>query len=44
MVYPYGVLKLWVMGFQQLFHPNQDAQANIESFYGVLKRWFSLGL
>ncbi len=40
----YGVFKLWVMGLQQLFRPNQDTQASIESFYGVLKHWFSLDI
>ncbi len=32
---------LWMVGFCQVPHSNQDTQANIESYHGALKHWFS---
>jgi len=34
--------KLWMVGIQKVPHSNQDTQASIESYHGVLKRWFVL--
>jgi hypothetical protein len=31
-----------MVGFQQVLHSSQDAQALIESYHGALKQWFSL--
>ncbi len=37
-----GVLKLWMVGFQQVPCSNQDTQTNIKSYHNALKHWFSL--
>ncbi len=39
---PYFVVNLWMVGFRQVPHSNQDTQASIESYHGALKHWFSL--
>jgi len=36
--------KLWMVDVQQMPHSNQDTQANIESYHGVLKCWFALDI
>jgi len=36
------VLELWIIDLRCMPHSNQDTQANIESYHGTLKRWFSL--
>ncbi len=32
----------WMVGVRRVPHSNQDTQANIESYHGVLKRWLAL--
>jgi hypothetical protein len=34
--------KLWMVGVWRVFHSNQNTQAIIESYHGVLKHWFAL--
>jgi hypothetical protein len=34
--------ELWMVGVRKLPHSNQDTQASIESYHGVLKHWFVL--
>ncbi len=31
---------LWMVGFRQMPHSNQNTQANIEFYHGALKHWF----
>jgi hypothetical protein len=38
----YFIVDLWMVGLRQVPHSNQDTQASIKSYYGTLKRWFSL--
>jgi hypothetical protein len=33
----HGPLNLWMIGFQQVPHSNQDTWANIEIYHGALK-------
>jgi hypothetical protein len=34
-------INLWIMDLHWMPHSNQNTKANIESYHGVLKRWFS---
>jgi hypothetical protein len=34
--------ELWMVSVQRMPYSNQDTQVNIESYHGVLKRWFVL--
>jgi hypothetical protein len=34
--------ELWMVGVQRMPHSNQNTQANIESYHGVLKHLFTL--
>ncbi len=36
------VLDLWMVGFWQVLHSNQDTQTLIESYHSALRWWFSL--
>jgi hypothetical protein len=38
----YLVVDLWMVGFQQVPHSNQDTQTSIQSYHGALKCWFFL--
>ncbi len=35
-------IELWMVGIQMVPHSNQDTQASIESYHGVLKCWLAL--
>ncbi len=35
-------VELWMVGVRRVPHSNQDTQANIESYHGVLKHWLAL--
>jgi len=35
---------LWMVGFHQVPHSNQNTQANIEFYHGALKHWFSFDI
>jgi hypothetical protein len=35
-------VELWMVGVRKVPHSNQDTEANIESYHGVLKHWFAL--
>jgi hypothetical protein len=34
--------KLWMVGVRRMPHSNQNTYANIESYHGALKCWFTL--
>jgi len=34
--------KLWMAGVRRMPHSNQNTQASIESYHGVLKHWLAL--
>jgi hypothetical protein len=35
-------VELWMVGVRKVPHSNQNTQASIESYHGVLKCWFAL--
>jgi hypothetical protein len=35
----YLVVDLWMVGFPQMPHSNQDTRALIKSYHGALKHW-----